>query len=168
MNKKHTILLWFLGALAFVLIGALVTIVGCLFLLQKHNWGIFDISVGLGSIGSYWETQDGVLAFQTETEFVVETTVDSYGNKFEIGGYDTTGTLQTFSGEIPITVYVSAEAPEIYIYLDIEPSSGEKHIEIWEGIDAVETDTQIIIELKVKETTYFEVGQRFRLVHNKS
>ena len=40
-------------------------------------------------------------------------------------------------------------------------------IEVWEATDWEETDTQIIIELTVVETTYFEEGRVFKLIHNK-
>ena len=130
-----------------------------IFILSRpHNWAAVDVSVDPLAPGTLWATEDGAFSYTTTSEPRTGTLADP----------PILGTLRTAEQSIEVSLYFSSEDRTLWLYPEKEePYVASEHIEVWEATDWEETDTQIIIELTVVETTYFEEGRVFKLIHNK-
>lgn len=157
----------------FVFIG-LVVIPILIFLIlifnRFHNWGSFHSSIQPMSRGTRWETEDGCLVFQNGyTQVSYKVPGESYS---VLMGYECKGTLHKNGEDIDICVDFSSEAPEMFIY-KCQDSGSVPHencqlLEVWEAIDYKRNDGQIVYEMEVVKTMYFQEGEIINLVYGKS
>lgn len=134
-----------------------------------HNWGSFRSTVQPMDKGTYWETEDGNLVFETGYEMF-----SYYDPQTEVNvlyGHETTGTLSNNEQELDICISFSPESPEMFIYICHDngpiPHVDCELIESWKAIDYKETDRQIVYEMEVTETTYFRIGEVVNLIYKK-
>lgn len=176
MNKKLKIFCYCSCIVAVLVIVAFSIFVISVFSHLKPHYLYHDVSVSVTAKGTHWETDDGVLSFQNGVVDRIRQHLTSSGKTVKVNiGHGATGTLTAGDEKIPVSVELSDEGPYLHIFLDdgFEPAliTGTEtvvQLEKWEAIDATETETQVIITFKAIETTYFEVGQEFNLVHNKT
>lgn len=140
-----------------------------------YRWYIDNTALEILGKGTFWETEDGVLSFENGVTDRIRTHITSTGQEYKVNiGHETTGILVAENEEIPIGVELSDEGPYLLIYLDdgsdpevVTGTGMAVPLEKWETIGAIETKSKIVVTFKVVETTYFEVGQKIKLVHNR-
>ena len=122
-------------------------------------FSVLDIALSKG-IGNDGYTT--VYPNTASTTWHTDDTVLSYTYSADGNGY---GTLKADGKEISVRLWIGFGSDEpgcLYIY----PAnlSWNEH---WETVSCYETPSQVVYVYKVKETTYFEVGQTFRLIYDK-
>lgn len=131
----------------------------------SKNWANMDLSVTPIDHGTYWETEDGCFSYQDDTE----------PGKGTLGDDLPCATLRVDGQEHKLAVYFSSDSRSVSFYDQAEwlyfRDENRSHqlstIETWEAVEWTETDTQVIINLRVVQTTHFAEGQIIRLIHNK-
>ena len=162
MKKK----IWCI-AFCFVLAALLKTAVE--YSVRQVNWWA-DCSITPISYGSEWYSEDGSLSFSTFEKFDDYEKTIAEGHIVTIAGGDVTKGFLTVGGKaIPVYIRVGVDGSFVLLLNDKPylPSEIFETIEIWEGVDYEETDTNIIIIFEVEETTYFQEGQEIKLIYNK-
>lgn len=122
---------------------------------QVNWWG--KPSVSPCTARTEWYSEEGNLSFSTF-------------EKFSPAEYFTQGILMVEEEDIPIYINLGHDG-SFYILLNDKPffpNETYKTLEKWEGIDYKETETEVVITLRVKETTYFTEGQKVKLIHKKA
>ena len=156
MKKKIAII----GIVSIICVGFIIGwATFTLWALKPKNWASLELSVDPSSPGTYWETEGGYFSYKNHENPGMGTLADD----------PTVGVLCIDERSLEVELYFSSEDRTLWLYphKDLPISAIVEHLEVWEAVDWSETDAQIIVDMKVIETTYFEEGQIIKLIHNK-
>ena len=138
--------------------------------IRQVNWWAKP-SVNPITYESEWFSEDGMLSFGTfERNGTFEQTMPDGRVMTVLGADSPKGFISVGTEKIPIYITLGHDG-SLWILLDDKPyvpNQKYETLEKWEAIKYKETETEVVITLRVKETTYFTEGQKVKLIHKKA